>query len=264
MTSTRLTPGDYLAHLRTESERFHVVLSQCEPRALVPSCPAWQAADLVWHLTEVQDFWRHVIDNRPSPPKDYADPTRPEGYPALLAAFAETSAAFIDRLGQADPGEHAWSWSGEQSVGFTYRRQALEALVHRVDAEQAAGLSSTLDPALAADGVDEVLDIFYGGKPAWGTFSGLPHYLRVDITDTGHSLWVQLGRISGERDGEHIDDEDFAVVPTPGVEPDAVLSGTAVDLLLRIWRRADGDRIRIAGDHAIIDRFRRLIHAPLD
>ena len=44
------------------------------------------------------------------------------------------------------------------------RRQAHEALVHRVDAEQTAGLPVT-DPgvALAADGVDEMLGVMVSG-----------------------------------------------------------------------------------------------------
>src|SRR5918995_144022 len=54
------------------------------------------------------------------------------------------------------------------AVGFILRRQAHEALIHRVDAEQAAGVPSDVDPALASDGVHEVLAVMYGGCPPWG------------------------------------------------------------------------------------------------
>ena len=37
----------------------------------------------------------------------------------------------------------------------------------------------------------------YGGCPEWGEFSPLPHYIRVELTDTGDDVWVQLGRFSG-------------------------------------------------------------------
>ena len=43
------------------------------------------------------------------------------------------------RSRRADPAEPAWTWSAEQTVGFTLRRQAHEALIHRLDAEQTAG-----------------------------------------------------------------------------------------------------------------------------
>ena len=66
------------------------------------------------------------------------------------------------------PAEEAWTWSDDHTVGFILRRQAHEALVHRLDAEQAAGRGHELDAALAADGVHECLDVMYGGMPPWG------------------------------------------------------------------------------------------------
>jgi hypothetical protein len=150
-------------------------------------------------------------------------------------------------------------------VGFIMRRQALEALVHRVDAEQTAGTSSPLEPRLAADGVEEVLDVMYGGCPEWGEFSPLPHYLRVDVTDVDESVWVQLGRFSGtDPDGMHHDEDDIHVVPEPDAEPDAVISGTSDALLKRFWRRGDGADIHLAGDLKIVDHFRQVIHQPIN
>ena len=53
-------------------------------------------------------------------------------------------------LEAADPAEEAWNWSDDHTVGFILRRQAHEALVHRVDAELAAGDRTDLDPLLAS------------------------------------------------------------------------------------------------------------------
>lgn len=263
-----LSFDDYLRHIESESARFLAVLTDCDPDARVPGCPDWTAADLLWHLTRVQDFWTHVIAHRPVAPEDYPEPERPADQAALLSRFAAQTAAFSATISAADPKDPAWSWSAEQTVGFTYRRQALEALIHRVDAEQAAGLPSDLDPALAADAVDEVLDIMYGGKPAWGTFAPLPHFVRVDITDTDSSLWVQLGRFTGTNpeSGEDVDEEnDIAVVADPGVEPDAVVAGPAAELALWLWRRADrGDDISVHGDLQVFDRFRVATHDAIN
>lgn len=260
----KLDTEDYLRHLASESARFREVLSSSDPAARVPGCPDWDAADLLWHLTEVQDFWAHVITHRPAPPEDHADPKRPTSYPDLLAAFDDRSQALQEALRGADPAEGAWSWSSEQTVGFTMRRQALEALVHRLDAEQAADDVTPIDTRLAADGVQEVLDVMYGGCPSWGTFSPLPHHVRVDILDTDESVWVQLGRFSGtDSEGTHHEEEDIHVVADPGVEPDAVISGTAAVLLARLWRRGDGADTQLAGDLRIIDHFRQVIHQPI-
>lgn len=264
---TSLPPADYLEHLRSESRRFRDVLAECDPAARVPSCPDWDAADLLWHLAEVQWFWAATIRSRPAgPPEEDAKPPRPETYDGLLTAYDEYSAALVTELEQADPAEPAWSWSDEQTVGFTFRRQAHEALIHRLDAELTAGATTPLDPRLAADGVLEILDVMYGGTPPWGEFHPLPHYVRVDCTDTGDSTWVQIGRFVGTNpaDDQHYDDNDIGVVADPGVEPDAVVEGPAGALDAWLWRRGDDSEVRVHGDRLIYDHFREAVHHPID
>ncbi|MEP9364855.1 maleylpyruvate isomerase family mycothiol-dependent enzyme [Nocardioides sp. CN2-186] len=261
----RLAFDDYLRHLEQESARFRAVLADCDPGARVPGCPDWDAADLLWHLAEVQWFWGTTIATRPAPADEDAEgPERPASYDGLLAAFDEYSAALIAALRAADPAEPAWSWSDEQTVGFTYRRQAQEALIHRLDAEQTAGQVTALDPELAADGVDEALDVMFGGKPPWGSFSGLPHHVRVDVTDRDESVWVQLGRFSGtDPDGDHHDLDDICVVPDPGIDADAVVRGPAGALDAWLWRRGDDSEISVTGDREIYDLFRTCVNHPL-
>ena len=108
--------------------------------------------------------------------------------------------------------------------------------------------------------------MMFGGLPEWGEFSPLPHYIRVELTDTGEDVWVQLGRFSGTdpSDGTHYDEDDIHVVPAPGVEPDAVISAPAGVMDARLWRRGDGDSIHLAGDLMIVDHFRRVIHQPIN
>jgi uncharacterized protein (TIGR03083 family) len=264
---TRLASDVYLDHIRRESLRFREALTGCDPAARVPSCPEWSAADLVWHLTEVQQFWERIVRERPAGPgEDWTEPQRPDtSYDGLLAAFDESHSAFVAVLEAADPAEPAWSWSAEQTVGFTFRRQAHEALVHRLDAELTAGTVTPLDPRLAADGVDEALDIMFGGTPEWGRFDPLPHHVRVDLTDTDTQVWVQLGTFSGTSpDGvEHAAEADISVVADPGVDPDAVVEGLAGDVDAWLWRRGDDAGIRVAGDRGIYDRFRACVNQPI-
>jgi uncharacterized protein (TIGR03083 family) len=261
---SRLDHSTYLQHLRDESRRFRDVLAECDPRADVPTCPDWRADDLLWHLTEVQDFWTWAVTHRPKDPEEYAQPDRPGDRADLLALFDAGSVALADALEAADPTDEAWTWSSDHTVGFISRRQAHEALIHRRDAELTAHTTSPFPPALAADGVDEVLDVMYGGCPPWGTFAPLQHYVRLDLTDTGDQVWVQLGRFHGtDDDGISHDEDDLHVVADPGVEPDAVISGTAEALDARIWRRGDGAQTHLAGDLKIVDRFRAVIHEPI-
>ncbi|HEY0889973.1 MAG TPA: maleylpyruvate isomerase family mycothiol-dependent enzyme [Nocardioides sp.] len=262
---TRLSAGGYLDHIRSESARFRAALAACDPDAPVPSCPEWTAADLLWHLGgEVQHFWNWVVRHRPEAPDGYQEAERPESYADLLSFFDATNAAFVAALAGADPAEAAWSWAAEQTVGFTFRRQAHEALVHRIDAELTVGALTPLDPALAADGVDEALDVMFGGTPPWGSFAPLPHHVRVDSVDVGASVWVQLGRFTGTApDGTAHDTEDVSVVADPGTEPDVVVSGPAAALDAWLWRRGGDEAVTVSGDRSVYDRFRACVNQPI-
>jgi uncharacterized protein (TIGR03083 family) len=263
----RLDYPDYLRHLRQESRRFRDVLADCDPAARVPACPDWNAADLLWHLAGVQWFWATTIRTRPLGPDAAAEePERPTSYDGLLEAFDTYSAALLTALEEADPAEQAWTWSTEQTVGFTFRRQAHEALIHRLDAEQTAGQVTPLDPALAADGVEECLDVMYGGAPPWGEFAPLPHFVEVDLSDRDESVWVQLGRFTGTDPDDQVayDEDDLRVVPDPGTAAEAVVHGPAPELDAWLWRRTDDSGIRISGDRGVYDHFRSAVRHPIN
>ena len=265
---TPLPPETYLSHLRSESARFREVLADCDPAARVPSCPDWDAADLLWHLATVQRWWAEVLAARPARPEE-VEPPRPETYAGLLAAYDEWSRELADVLEAADPAEEAWNWSDDHTVGFILRRQAHEALVHRVDAELAAGVTSEVDPVLAADGVHEVLAVMYGGCPPWGSWEPGDGLVRVDCTDTGDELWVRFGIFSGtdpDSGTSYADEEDFHVVAAPAadVEPDVVVDGPAAALDLWLWSRGDDAAISVAGDEATYARFRAIVDSPIN
>lgn len=254
----------YRDHLRSESHRFRQVLGGCDPTAPVPGCPDWDASDLLWHLAQVQWFWANLVELRPAGPDAVPPrPARPTTYDALLDLFDQHSAALVAALDSADPADPAWTWAEEQTVGFSYRRQAHEALIHRLDAEQTAGSVTALDPALAADGVAECLEIIYGGCPPWASLSPLPHHLRIEISDVHEAIWVRLGHWSGTNpDGAPQAADGIEVVTDPGVEPDAVLTGPADVLDTWLWRRGDDAQLEVSGDQKIHDRFRRALHDP--
>ena len=243
---TRLTHDDYLGHVRAESGRFREVLADCDLDAPVPSCPEWTAADLLWHLgADVQHFWAWIVTHRPQGPDAYPEPARPDSSAGLFEAFDGANAELLVALESADPADRAWTWATEQTVGFIARRQAHEALIHRVDAELAAGTVTDLDPGLAADGVQECLAVIYGGCPPWGTFTPGQGLLRFDLTDGDEAIWVRLGRFTGtDPDGEYRDEDDLNVVPEPGTEPDAVVSGPAGPMDAWLWHRGDDTSLK--------------------
>jgi uncharacterized protein (TIGR03083 family) len=268
MTSLALPYPVYLDHIRTESQRFREVLATCDPDAQVPACPDWTAADLLWHLAGVQWFWAHLARTRPAPPsEDLVELERPATYDGLLAAFDEHSASLVAELEAVGPDAEAWHWAPVQTVGTSCRRQAHEALIHRLDAEQTAGSVTPLDPALAADGVLELVDVMYGGDaPTWGRFEPSQHLVRLDLVDRNASILVRPGTFLGTdpESGRTYDDPHLQVVDEPDGAASAIVAGTAADLDAWLWKRNDDAGVTVSGDPAAYDAFSAAVTQPLD
>jgi len=244
---------DRLAVITAESDRFAAVLAECAADARVPSCPDWDARDLLWHLTGVHHFWTGVLSTGAKEEKDLhalVIQDRPDSLDDLLAARARATAGLLEQLRAHDDAETAWSWfEADQSVGFTRRMQTYEATLHRVDAEQAAGLQvTTLDPEVAAGAVDHAVDVMWWGWAPEGATYEAQSVVELVATDTGQRWLVQLGRLVGESDGKRFD------LPRAGRAesgtPLATVSAPAHDLALWAWTR--GDRVGIDGDETAV------------
>jgi uncharacterized protein (TIGR03083 family) len=255
---------DYLAHLAQESARFAEVIAEVRPDAWVPSCPDWCADDLLWHLGEVQWFWGTIVrEGLIGEQAEQRKPPRPAGRAGLLAFYRRASGDLSEVLAALPASAPAWTWSPDHTVGFIRRRQAHEALIHRVDAELAAGDRGPMDPQLSADGVDEVLRIMYGGDvPDWGTFTpGSGTVLRLQATDTGQSWLVTLGQFTGTDPGDRAryDQPGIQVTSAPGAETAASICGSAADLDCWLWRRPSLIPVERSGDPDVLSAFDSMI-----
>jgi uncharacterized protein (TIGR03083 family) len=264
---------DYLAHLRAESTRFLEALRDVDPTARVPSCPDWDADDLLWHLAGVQWFWGSVVVDRLQSPEGAEEQPRPDSHAGMLEVFEKNADRLHSALSEADPAEVVWTWSDDHSVGFIRRRQAHEALIHRLDAELVSGAYSALDPDLASDGVLEALDVMFGGCPPWGSFTPSGDHARVIATDTGLVVPVVLGRFVGTDpdDGTAYDEEDLSVRSADPEAPASVtIGGRAEDLDAWLWHRRDGAALSIdvaAGDpsaQGVHDRVLKVLSQPIN
>lgn len=251
---------DYLAHLRADSARFVDVLAAADPTQPVPTCPDWTAADLLWHLGEVQLLWGTVAEQRrTTPPGDDATaPERPDDPQGLVDFFRASHATLVAALESTPPETTVWTWfKPDQTAGFLRRRQAHEALVHRLDAELTAGRVTAVDPALATDGVAEVFDCMYSLVPSWAQVGPAGPIGRVTAADTGAQWLVQVGSWSGTspRTGKNYADEGTLTIVAAG-EPAFEVSGTAADLDAWLWNRPTSGEIELAGDY---ERFAAVI-----
>ncbi|HEX7537518.1 MAG TPA: maleylpyruvate isomerase family mycothiol-dependent enzyme, partial [Dermatophilaceae bacterium] len=258
---------DYLAHLSRDSARFAEVLTQTPPQTRVPTCPGWNADDLLWHLAEVQWFWGTIVGRgltTYAQVRTLDNGGRPDDRDDLPAFFGRASGDLYDNLSSAGPDAPAWAWTDDQSVALIRRRQAHEALIHRLDAELTAGHRSPMDAALSTDGVDEVLRVMYGRAPSWGHFTADPaQTVRVRTADTDGSWLVSLGRFTGI-DNSGIDnsgtthDAPGLAVADPGDSASgtggpaaATVMASAADLDCWLWHRPPAGPVERSGDSSV-------------
>jgi uncharacterized protein (TIGR03083 family) len=248
-----------------ESDRFAGVLEDVPPTAAVPTCQGWTAADLLWHLTEVQDQWAQVVGTLTDDPGTLEPVERPEQHAALQTLFADRSAALRSALADRAPDDGCWSWHEDGgTVGWVARRQAHEALLHRVDAELTAGVQvATPATDLAVDGVDEVLAVMLHGVPHWASFEPDGTAFAVHATDAARVWTLTLGRMLGTSptSGRSYDlDAALLATQDEGAE-DVRIAGQAWDLDRWLWGRLpDGDgNVEVAGADGHVERVRALL-----
>jgi len=234
-----VAPEEHLQVLRAENARFAAAAGAARTRhgwrAQVPGCPEWDLADLVWHLAEVQHFWSWLVRTRAPSPAGYPEPVRPadDALPAFSAAQAR---ALEDALDGAAPTDRVWTWAPRQDVAFALRRQAQEATVHRVDAEQVLGEVTPIGADVGLDGLDEWLEVMVPGALPDGPPAGAePVVLHAVDADAERRLFAGSGDL-----------------------PVATLTGPAGDLLLAVWRRLPLTAVTVDGD---ADRARELLAA---
>ncbi|MHA7652221.1 maleylpyruvate isomerase family mycothiol-dependent enzyme [Mycobacterium sp. ML4] len=233
-----MTPADHIAALRRESNR---IASAAEGRLdrIVPSCPGWRIADLVWHVGIVQMFWQMVARGALSGPEAWSEPDRPTDGD-LVAWFrggVDASAATLEGLSPDTP---AWTWGHRQDVGFIRRRVAQETAVHCWDAVNAIEANEPIEQTVAVDGVDEFLDeVLPGLSP---DLDGPAQTICMRTSDTTDRWIVRTGEGCSE------------LIPASD-QGDATVTATASDLLLLLWGRRSPNQVQVDGNTAALQRF---------
>ncbi|HZB51609.1 MAG TPA: maleylpyruvate isomerase family mycothiol-dependent enzyme [Mycobacteriales bacterium] len=208
--------------------------------ARVPGCPEWTGRDLVAHLGEVQRSWAANVDAGPTDgPVEEVKEAEPTG--DLLDWSERSTETLLASLRSAGPDRGVWTWWGEPARSAAVaRHQVQEALVHAWDAEDAAGRAGALPAALALDGVDEFLAT---GVPATGRWASAPGTVGVVATDGPGGGW----RVVLAPDGSRLEPGDGT--------GDAVLRGSASDLVLAFYRRRGLDSLDVTGSMELAGQF---------
>jgi uncharacterized protein (TIGR03083 family) len=223
------------------------VTKTADPATPVPTCPGWTVRQLVSHVGR-GDRWAAeiVTTGGPVDTRSVADGRAPDDS-EQTAGWLQGGAELLIAAAAADPARMVWTFLGPRPAAWWVRRRLHESTVHRADAALALGTPYDIDPALAADGVSEFLDLLVdrpGDTPA--LVGGTTLHLHATDADLGPSgEWFLRG-------GE----------PAFGWEhghqkADTAVRATARDLLLGVTRRVPGDHdgLDVLGDPAIWARF---------
>lgn len=184
--------ADWLALLRAHTHRFAAAVATADLDAPVTHCPGWSVRDLVVHLGGVHQWAAHAVaagapDLEPSPPA----PEEPD----LAGWYAQQAGHLLDVLASTHPAAPAWTLdAADRTAGFWQRRQVHEVAMHTWDAEEAAGRPTPYDPALAWDGVLEVVEVLYPRQVRLGRVDPLPAAVRLVATDVPGDVTVGAGR----------------------------------------------------------------------
>jgi uncharacterized protein (TIGR03083 family) len=236
VTTMPFPAREYLPVLRELTSAFAARLRTGDPATEVPDCAGWTLADLGTHLGNVHRWAATVVTTGEVQPQNFETGTDAE----LASWYAESAGLLLDALEAATPEDRCWHFGGtEKTKAFWFRRQVHETAVHLAD----SGSDHVLDPAVAADGVDEVLTAWLPRVTRWHAAPSLTAPLALRATDTGDVWTLHPG-------------EPPAL--GPATEPAATAEATARDLLLHLWKRT-ATPPSVSGDPAIADQ---LLKAP--
>ena len=237
-------------HLDAEYALMLAATEAAEPDARVPTCPDWTATDLAHHVAVV---YLHKVEAirlqawpRPWPPDLSGQ--------APAAALTGGWAALTGQLDAHQPGDPARTWYDlDQTVGFWVRRMAQETVIHRIDAQLAAGQPvSPIDPDFAVDTVDEVLTLFL----EWGSKDWAQAYAGAFDDVDSRILEIATPQRSWFVAANH---EGVIVEEAPNADVAARVSGDAESLARWLWNRGGDGGVTTSGDASLVEQLKGLL-----
>jgi uncharacterized protein (TIGR03083 family) len=250
----QLSPDRYFAEIEASTAGLAEILAEHEQGLPIPTCPEWTLRQLVTHVGRAHRWAAEITRTKSDafiPFRQVPDGKLPDDLAEQRAWLRAGAARIVDAVREADS-DLVWSFSGPAPASFWIRRMAHETLVHRADAQLAAGSAPepVIDAEVAADAIDEWLTLVAGGIVGETDHrtEALPAGAALHIHATDDGLG-DLGEWMIRRDAGGL-----TVEPGHG-KGAAALTGPAVSLLLVLMRRrpAADPAVTIHGDSAVVD-----------
>ena len=249
----QLTADRYVGEIEASTAGLAEIVAENDQSLPIPTCPEWTLRQLVTHVGRAHRWAAEITRTRSAtviPFREVPDGKLPDDRAEQCAWLRAGAARIIGAVRDAGT-DLVWSFTGPAPAGYWIRRMAHETLVHRADAQLAAGAAPErfMDPEVAADAIDEWLTLLAGGilgdsgerAIALPAGAGL-HIHATDGLDSGGEWMIRH------------DAGDLVVEPGHG-KGDAALSGPAASLLLVLMRRrpVSDPAVTVYGDGAVVD-----------
>ncbi|MEU7895068.1 maleylpyruvate isomerase family mycothiol-dependent enzyme [Nonomuraea sp. NPDC049152] len=231
--------------LREQTAAFADAAAGAHPAVRVPTCPAWLLRDLVAHVGHAHRWAAGIV--RTGEPAPAPDPLQAEvGDPATWPEWLRDGARELIRAVEDVGAEtQVWTLVGPLPARFWLRRILHETSVHHADAALTAGTAFSVAPDLAADAIDESLEIlsspWAASKPTLAELRGAGETLLFRPAER-MAGWLITRTPAGVRSERG----------TAGA--DVVVDGGVADLLRVLTRRLPpaSPEVTVTGDRALL------------
>jgi uncharacterized protein (TIGR03083 family) len=249
--ATDLTLDQFLAAIRSAAARLHDHAAKAGLAAAVPSCPDWDVAALLTHQGMVHR-WAAANIRGEADHRTEDSETAAAAAQDLLAWSDEGAQSLLETLIKASDDLEAMVFlrNAPPPRLFWARRQAHETTIHAVDAQAAAlqrlprPAETMIDDQLAADGIDELLRGFLPRSKS-KLRSESPYVIQIQATDV--DLCWQLA----------VSEQPPSSAKGTPWPPAALISGTALELYLGLWNRAED--LYAQGRQDVVDQWRNKV-----
>jgi uncharacterized protein (TIGR03083 family) len=256
MTTSTLEYDRHRAEVPVQLGLLRATLAGADLSATVPTCPEWTLGRLARHTGGAVRWAERLVATRSSeiiPQESVPGIGGPEGDdPAALDAWlAETAERAAKAWDGVDADTAVWSWSDQHHAAFWVRRMTHEVAIHRADAALAVGVPYEIAAEVAADAIDEWLEIVRyvqrsEAKDSAAELRGVGRSIHLHATDAPPELnaeWLiefDEGGFSWRRGHE---------------KATVALRGPLTEVLLAFYRRRplDSGAVEVLGERELLD-----------
>ncbi|MEU6084976.1 maleylpyruvate isomerase family mycothiol-dependent enzyme [Streptomyces sp. NPDC047108] len=245
----------YCSEVTVQTGLLRDAIRGADLSATVPTCPDWTLGDLARHVGGSHRWAAEIVRTRAAdeiPEEEVPGYAGPDGDdPSALDAWLAEGAGLLESvLRESGPDAAVWTWAPERTAGFWARRMTHETVVHRADAERTVDRAFTVAPDVAADTIDEWLEILSdlsatGQDPELAELRGAGRSIHLHATDTAPALDAEwLIEFGAER----------FTWRRAHAKATVALRGPVADVLQVFYRRlpADSDRVEVLGDAELL------------